>query len=177
MTILVTLLYSCEGDIFIRYHFTGLSVENAQNMGELPAVSIGDSIPKEAYVLRMNLFPVETERTGRYLDTESPPFNANPIDSIFIYSDKEFNDTLPVGSLLNDLFLIYNGNYMNTSDLNKLEITNVYSGRFNEEPVPKYADLLLMIPPDSTQYFRFYVRIRLNDGTMFLDTTDQVKLY
>lgn len=171
------LLVSCEGDIYLKYHFSGLEIENADNSGEWPVVSSADSIRKEAYVLRLNLFPVEESRNGRYLDPETPPINSNPIDSISIFSGTKFNDTLPAGSRLNSVFRIFNRSYWHVYPIDDFKIANVYNSDFMDEPVPEYVDILLIIPPDSIRNYEFYVFMKLRDGTIFLDSTEIIKLY
>lgn len=170
-------IVSCEGDITLRYHFTGLSVENAVNTGELPQVTTSDSIPKEAYAIRLYLYPEELSRDGRYLDPETPPSNSNPIDSIAIYSGTKFNDTLQAGARLNSVFRIFNRNYQHVYPVDDFKIANVYNSDFMDEPVPEYVDLLLIIPPDSIRNYKFHVLMRFKDGTSFLDSTELIRLY
>jgi hypothetical protein len=170
-------LFSCEGDIQMTYYYSGLEALHAQNTGEKPELTSLDSIPKEAYVLRLNLFPVESERDGRYLDPETPPKNSNQVTEIIITSDKDFDSTLIAGSNLNHAFLVYNGNYLATSFLEEINYHSVYTDDFYDDPVPDYVDLLLMIRPDSVQYYRFFVEMTLKDGTVYRDSTSFIKLY
>lgn len=173
----LTTLSSCEGDIQMTYYYSGLEALHAQNLGDEPELTSLDSIPKEAYVLRLNLFPIESERDGRYLDPETPPRNSNQVTEIIISSDKDFDSSLVAGSNLNHTFLIHNGNYLATSFLEEINYHSVYTKDFYDDPVPDYVDLLLMIRPDSVQYYRFFVEMTLKDGTVYRDSTSAIKLY
>jgi hypothetical protein len=170
--------FNCEGDISIDYEFTDLTVEHAENTGDVPVINALDSIPAAAYVLRLNLFPVEVSRgRGRYLDTETPPRNVNWPDSIHVTADIDFDAEHPAGTSLNDYFIIFNHNYMHTSTLDELHITNQYSHLFYDDPLPKYADLLLMELPTETGNFAFTVYFELKDGTNYLKTTESIRIY
>lgn len=170
-------MLSCEGDISLDYEFTDLSVENAENTGGAPVVSPLDSISAASYVLRLNLFPVEVSRSrGRYLDAETPPRNINRPDSINITANLDFDMEHPAGTSLNDYFLILNHNYLHTSTLDDLYITNQYTYLFYDEPLPKYADLLLMEMPEIEGDFIFTVYLELLDGTSFAQSTTLIRL-
>lgn len=176
--ILITVMLSCEGDISLDYKFTDLTVENAENTGEMPVVNTLDSIPAAAYVIRMNLFPEEVSRSrGRYFDTETPPRNTNRPDSINVFANIDFNLEHPAGASLNEYFVIFNHSYLNTSTLDDPYITNQYSHLFYEEPMPNYADLLLMELPDESGDFEFTVYMKLADGTAFSKTTNLIRIY
>jgi len=176
LTVLFTLL-SCEGDYSITYEFTGLSIEHAENTGEAPAVTNVDSIPANAYVLRLNLYPKELSRSGRYLDRETPPTNVNAPDSILVISNMDFDSDHPAGTSLNDFFLIFNHSYFYTSDLEDLLITNQHYDGYYDTPWPEFADLLLTTPPEISGNHKFFVYLRLKDGTEFIDSTNAIKLY
>ena len=172
--------FSCEGDYHITYKWTGLDAVNADNLGEKPKPSLSDSIPYKAYVLRLNLFPEQLSKKGRYLDRETPPTNVNYVDSIMITCNKNFSSAYPKGSCLNDCFLIFNDSYLHTSNLHRgtIDITNRYSSKFMDTPIPEYADLLLIKNPDIVMdSCIFFVFFQLRDKTIFRDSTNRFKLY
>jgi len=171
------LFSGCEGDYDITYKFTGLKLEHAENSSHLPLPSSADSIPASTYVLRMNLFPLELSREGRYLDRETPPENSNRPDSILVTSTNNFNSTHPAGQSLNDMFLIFNQNYFVTSSLDEIYITNQYAENYFDHPVPEYADLLLTGIADLPRNHSFNVKLFLHDGTVFEDSTTVIRLY
>ncbi|NOQ72769.1 MAG: DUF5034 domain-containing protein [Crocinitomix sp.] len=176
--LLITLIFSCEGDISLDYEFSDLTLENAENMGEQPVVNSLDSIPAAAYVIRMNLFPVEVSRSrGRYFDTETPPNNVNRPTSIKVSANIDFDLAHPAGSSLNNYFVIFNHSYMHTSPLDDPYITNRYAHLFYEEPMPKYADLLLMQLPEHSDDFIFTVEMELMDGASYSKTTEIIRIY
>jgi len=175
---LVVILFSgCEGDYSITYKITGLEVGHAENTGEVPVENTLDSIPGIAYAIRLNLFPIETSRTGRYLDRETPPSNTNPPDSIHVTCDKEFSSSYPVGSFLNSILLVYNHSYFNVRTLDNVYFTNQYYEGYYDQPLPEFADLLLIESPELSQDYKFYVTLYLSDGTVFIDSTTNIHLY
>lgn len=171
------LFSSCEGDYDITYNITGLDVAHAENTGDVPVENTLDSIPGIAYAIRLHLFPVEISRSGRYLDRETPPSNSNPPDSIHVTCNKDFNASYVAGSLLNDLFLVYNHSYFNVNTLDNIYFTNQYYEDYYDQPIPEFADLLLIESPGLSQDFKFYVSLYLRDGTVFVDSTINIHLY
>lgn len=168
---------SCEGDYSIAYNITGLDLSHAENTGEVPIESTLDSIPGIAYAIRLHLYPVELSRSGRYLDRETPPSNSNPPDSVHVICNKDFNTSYLKGSLLDELFLVYNHSYFNVRTLDNVYFTNQYYEGYYDQPLPEFADLLLVESPDISQEFKFYVTLYLRDGTVFMDSTTNVHLY
>lgn len=177
ISLLFLFLISCEGDYDITYKFTDLSLEHAENSGKKPIYSNADSISASYYVLRLNLFPVELSRKGRYLDRETPPGNVNPIDSILVTSNNDFNATHPEGSSLSKMFRILNSNYFHTSSLNKPYISNQYSEDFYTNPLPNYADLLLIGQADLPKNHIFKVKLFFHDGSTLTDSSSVIRLY
>ncbi len=100
-------IYSCEGDQELRFVFTDLSVENTTSEMGMPHVNYGDSLSGNLYGIRMNLYPEETSRKGRYFDPfEAPAIGGNAFRYIFITSNKDFDEEHPAGTLLNGVFII-----------------------------------------------------------------------
>lgn len=169
--------FSCEGDMDMRYKWIALNAVNADHSGREPAATTQTILPAINYVLRLELVPMETDRRkGRYVDSEMEPKNVNPVDSILITSTTNFSTAYPAGAALNDLFLIYNGNLMQTSPVDAFYITNVYRDNYTDKPIPDHADLLLMQKPDSVRSFRFAVYLHFKDRTVFTDTTSAIVL-
>lgn len=155
-----------------------MAAENAENTGAVPVVNTLDSIPASAYVIRLNLFPVEVSRSkGRYFDTETPPRNTNWPLSIVVTANIDFDSEHPAGTSLSDYFVIFNHSYMHTSPLDDPFITNRYTHLFYEEPMPSYADLMLMQVPDFSGDFTFTVSMELNDGTIYSHSTEIIRIY
>jgi hypothetical protein len=179
----VSLMFvSCEGDIGISYKFGGLDVYHLDNTGSIPQKSSDDSLPGIAYGIRLDLHSVETGRgNGRYIDyDETPPRNENPMRAIYITSDQPFDASHPAGSLVNDKFYYFPGNYANSEALldSTPFVLNVQSMReFPEMEFAEYADLLLINPPENLSKRSFTVRVVLRDSTEMTSNTTLIKLY
>ncbi len=179
----VSLMFvSCEGDIYIDYKFGGLDVYHLDNTGNVPQKSTADSLPGMSYGLRLDLHSVETSRgRGRYVDyNDAPPRNENSMRAIYITSDQPFDASHPAGSLLNDKFYYFPGNYSNSVALldSTPFVLNVQSMReFPEMEFAEYADLLLINPPNNLGERRFTVRIVLQDSTEMIANTSLIHLY
>lgn len=156
----------CEGDYLITYRFTGLDAIHAENTGRLPAPTTLDTIPANAYVLRLLLFPEELSRKGRYLDRETPPDNVNPIRQYNLTSNADFDAAHPKGTSLLDLFQGFDGSFF--ADGN--------SPYFYDSPEPAFWDFLLLTPPTLSRSHVFTASITLADGTQFIDSTTTVYL-
>lgn len=171
-------LFSCENDASISFRFTDLKLEHAINDSVYPTPTSLDSIPAEGYVLRMNLFPFESYNDGGDLDFEHPPQNTNKPISILVTSNDHFDQNHSAGDTLNDLFLIFNDSYYNTSTLDELEIGGGYNPNYSvQRPYPEHADLLLMKKPNLSEYHSFKVELLMRDSTVFIDSTSIIKLY
>jgi hypothetical protein len=173
---------SCEGDISVGYKFGGLDVYHLDNTGSIPQKSTADSLPGIAYGLRLDFHSVETYRgRGRYVDyNDDPPSNENSMRAIYITSNEPFDASHPAGSLLNDKFYYFPGNYANSEALldSTPFVLNVQSMReFPEMEFVEYADLLLINPPNYLGQRSFTVRIVLQDSTEMIANTSLIKLY
>jgi hypothetical protein len=156
-----------------------MQVQNADNTSKFPEVSSADSLSSNTYCLLLNMDTEELSRQGRYLDTESPPRNMNPLDSLVITSDVLFNSVYPVGANLADHFTILNESYFFSIPANSTghyNITNQHSENFYKEPNVLRIHLLLNEKPQILGLRQFKVEFILKDGTTFLDSLN-VKLF
>ncbi|PCJ64398.1 MAG: hypothetical protein COA58_13675 [Bacteroidetes bacterium] len=179
-TFLSGLLLSCEGDYYIDYEWVSMDAIHGNNSNKWPEPSSDDSISADHYVLILQMETNELKREGRYLDQESPPSNVNGLDSLFIYSSKDFDSEHPANSNLTDLFVILNDTYYSTLPADGSEgywINNHQSPRFYDDPNVTHIDLMLQQKPSLKDSFRFYVRMVLDDGTAFTDSTTSIALF
>ena len=171
---------ACHGtgdDFSVKYEFTGMSVENAQNLGELPEPTSLDSIPAVAYVIRVNLFSDILAEGSAAADTDHPPENFNHVDSIEVTSSSNFGIGFPSGSSLNDNFIQFNSSYFHTFSLDQLRITNYWNEDYKSNPVPSKIELMLLTPPALPSTHVFTVKLYLEDGSVHIDSTAQILLY
>lgn len=177
---LLILLVSCEGDFSIEYEWLGMTAHNASNVSEYPQISLEDSIPKSIFCLYLNMETVELSRKGRYLDSETPPVNINPLDSLIITSNEDFDLVHPAGTNLAGFFEILNGNYFFTIPADGSEgfhIANNHAHNYEDSPNVEEIELLLIEGPNLNSTHTFTIIFMLEDGTSFYSTTDPIKLY
>lgn len=178
--LLLVLAFSCENDDYsIKYQFTGLSADHLSNVGSIPELCGCDSIPDNAYGIRLYLYPEIVSVGEANPDAHDyPPINVNRIDSIAITSDKDFDLNHPAGSSLTELFYYFNNGYFYTQPAEPTPyINNYYDIDFKNNPVPSHADFLLSVPAGSTEPHSFYIEIFLLDGLHFTTSLSPVKLY
>lgn len=179
----LVLLVACEGDQTVKYKWTRLDVTNLDNTSRYPAPTGLDSISKSVYGIRLYLFPVETYRKGRYFDEyESIVINENPVDTISISSTQDLylaNDTFIAGEPINSLFYHFNNTYSTSAQMSfyGLPANAYYYDNYKDVPYPEYVDLLLMFPPINSIEQRFRIYMRMDDGQVYVDTTESIKLF
>ncbi len=145
--VLLLALSSCEGDQTVRFKFTNLELVHLTSEHGMPIVFDADSAIGALYGIRMNLFPEETYRKGRYFDSyDSPPYLESDMKSIVITSNQDFDDLHPAGSILNDCFYRFPGSYVDADTLTDtlgFRILSQYFPGYPDIIFPEYSDLLL----------------------------------
>jgi hypothetical protein len=173
-------LVSCEGDQTVRFRFTKLELEHLSSEGGNVKVTGVDSMQKELYGIRMNLFPVETFRKGRYFDPETPAEEEDRIKYIYITSDQDFDNDHPANTLLNEKFYYFPGNFLYSSPLKDstcFPVLAKYLPDFPDNNFPDYADLLLIGYSENNLPRKFYIKLKFQSGSTFSDSTSIIKLY
>jgi hypothetical protein len=172
-------LVSCEGDQTVNFRFTKLVLEHLSSEGGNVFVTGVDSMQKTLYGIRMNLFPVETYRKGRYFDPETPAEEEDRIKYIYITSDEEFDSEHPANTLLNEKFYYFPGNFIYCSQLKDstcFPVLAKYLPDFPENNFPDYADLLLREYPENNSPRKFYIQLVFQSGATFSDSTSVIQL-
>ena len=161
----------------ISYVFSNVEIKNGINTGEMPVVSNDTVIIANAYFIRVDLFPVIVdEGTGASVLDETP-YNENPLDSILVSSNYDFDGTQVAGVSLNKNFVYYNDSYLNLSPLDEMRVTNSTHDNFLDDPIPKKIDLLLVSPPNLPSYQQFKMKFFFRDGSTKEDSTSKIYLY
>ncbi len=160
------------------YETVSMTLSNAYNNGEIPTEA-GDSVPKNAYVIQLNLTmePREHEGADSY---ESDFRNEDHVTSFSITSSDTFNGIAPNLSL-NHLFKI-------KERYSDYELTDYYGSIFSgDKPAIGVGEtvpsswissnyLALKITPNEGGHQTFYVSGTLSDGRVLSDSIT-VKLY
>jgi hypothetical protein len=179
--VLLLILISCEGDQTVRFKFTNLELVHLSSEAGNPIVIDDDSTKGVLYGIRMNLFPEETYRKGRYFDAyDSPPYLESDMKSIVITSNQDFDDLHPAGNILNDCFYRFPGSYLLADTLRDTLGFWILSDDFPGYPdviFPEYYDLLLLKYPTVHVSRTFFIRMTFSDGTALSDSTELIKLF
>jgi hypothetical protein len=174
-------LVSCEGDQTVRFKFTNLELDHLSSEQGIPIVIDADSAKGALYGIRMNLFPEETYRKGRYFDAyDSPPYLESDMKSIVITSSHDFDEDHPEGAILNDCFYRFPGTYLLADTLTDTLGFRIFSDDFPDYPdviFPEYYDLLLLKYPTVHVSRTFFIRMTFSDGTVLSDSTEVIKLF
>ena len=174
-------LIACEGDQTLRYKIGGLSVVPLETSLAYPIELTSNSCAASTFGLRLDLMSYETYRKGRYFDYyESYAQCENPIKYLRITSPVDFNVSHPAGTLLNDCFYYFPGDYSMVEgmliDSTPPKITARYMPDYETQNFPLYADLLLLELPTSEITTPFQVEIELSDGTVYQSSTSAITL-
>ncbi|MBA3665813.1 MAG: DUF5034 domain-containing protein [Bacteroidetes bacterium] len=159
------------------YEVVGMSLGNSNNTGENPFDASIDSIPKQAYAIKITLN--EVMRIKREGDAQENGFiNEDQLTSLNIFSLNNFDGSHTAGTSLNSYFLTQlNSSATIDGFISKGQIGG---GKYNGG---NYIDswstdqyFYLMIPPSSPSSQSFVVEIGFSDGRSMSDTI-KVKLY
>jgi hypothetical protein len=154
------------------FSYTGLNLEGARTTNGYPEMTTAPT-SVQLFGLKLNLFPVEGDNEYEYDYNEGTLVNTNPIVGMKIWSN-EMYDTVQPGGNLNAYFLHFKGNYFSVDSISQTgaiqPIANNYP-EYSDHPYAAYTYLIARTPPSPGSY-RFFVRLTLNDGTIFTDSTD-----
>lgn len=178
----ILLVSSCtkSSDKEAAFKINGLDIYPLDISGEMPEVVWVDSMKMNTYGFRMNLF-TSIVKSAKYFDeNEGSVSCVNGIKAIAITCSDSFAPGFPKGSLLNRRFANFIGSY---SELGKIEdngalgVSRKFYPDYSKNPIPSYADLLLMRAPEWPGTYKFYVKLNLFDNTTLIDSTPLIKLY
>jgi hypothetical protein len=179
--LLTILLISCEGDQTLRYRITGLEAIPLETSAAYPVELTGTTCSAGTFGIRLDLKTIETYRKGRYFDYyESYADCENNFKYLRIRSTTDFNATHPAGTLLNDCFYYFPGDYTQVTgvlvDSTPPEITARYMPDYETQNFPLYADLLMLEKPSEEISLSFDVEIEWSNGFIFQSSTPVITL-
>lgn len=169
--------YACAKHIPATYEVVSMSLSNSNNTSETPYDAITDSVPKQAYAIKITLNEVMRKKTEG--DAQENGFmNEDQLTSMNIFSLNNFNGTHPTGTSLNSYFLTQLSNSSTIEAF--ISKGQIGGGKYKDG---SYTDswsteqfLFLMTPPDTTGYQSFVVELEFSDGRNMKDTIT-VKLF
>lgn len=170
-------LSACSKHIPSKFEVVSMQLGNSNSTGEKPFDATVDSIPKQAYALKMTL--QEEMRQEMAGDPQSNGFiNEDQLIAISIFSLNNFDSLHPAGSSLNSYFLTQ----LNAASTIEafLAKAQLGGGKYLEG---NYTDtwstdhyFYLMTPPANPGKYNFVLALELSDGRKMSDTVN-VKLY
>ncbi|HRP90899.1 MAG TPA: DUF5034 domain-containing protein [Edaphocola sp.] len=196
--ILVVLLFPLIAEVMISCcdcidsligHYTNktMIVKNLDNSGPNPLTTTTNSVPKEAFGIRVQL---TRERTACLAPPQSffiqsayatsckcpPPnqlFAQDSVVTIQIFTLNDFDPNHPANSDVSDYFKVFEGSTFSTiTDFIKKKKTVLYS----DDELELDFDVLLMTPPSLNQSHKFKVKITLSDGRILEEMTPSIDL-
>lgn len=149
---------------------------NLDNSGYGPKIATSDSVPEEAFGLRLQL---EREKTAFYKSFQPvffqsayaftrmcPPPQIRPRDSVTgikVFTLNDFNASHQAGSDISAYFKVFERNsFTPIEDYIKKYQTVLYTDQQLEET----RDILLMTPPVLNKRHQFKVEISMSDGRL-----------
>lgn len=166
----------CPEPLIEYYSNKEFTLFNLDNSGYEPKITTADSVPKEAFGVRLQL---EREKTAFYkpiqpvffqsayaFRRECPPPRILPRDSVLslkVFTLNDFDASHPAGSDVSDYFKVFErNNFRPIEPYLKAENTTLFS----EEQLKEKLDLLLMTAPVLNKSHQFKIEISLSDGRL-----------
>jgi Domain of unknown function (DUF5034) len=174
--IIVCCFYSCSKSIPSTFEVVGMSLSNSNNSDQIPFDATTDSVPKNAYAIKLTLNEVMRMQTEGGDPLDNGFINEDRLISFQINSLNNFDATHPTGSSLNAYFLTQ----LSSSATIEAYVSkgNIGSGKYDGF---NYMDnwstqqyLYLMTPPGSAGNQSFIVEIGFSDGRTLSDTVNVI---
>lgn len=178
----------CMDSSFLSYTNCSISTLNLDNSGISPQIASSNSIPKDAFGLRLVLLRSEDVCEHKHsnsifiqsayaLSCDCPPkFEYQPLNiikSLKINTQNDFDSIHPSGSDITELFFEFKENRFTSLD-DFVENLDTVIPNFLD-PIFEF-DLLLMSSPTIGQDHEFQVSIELSDGRTLNAKTGILKL-
>lgn len=184
----------CAEVIFKNYTNESVLVKNLDNSGQDPVVSVSNSIDKDAYGIRVEVYREITafnkKTTPTFFQSAyatscqcPPPEQFFPIDSVMsikIFTLNDFDLAHSADSDISDYFKVYQQYFFRTINDYLKSTPNGYGNSslvlYDESELEIKVDLLLMTVPTINDQHRFKVEIILSDGRILELETPEIEL-
>lgn len=179
---------NCDDSIHFSYSNCSMTISNLDNSGAEPVVTQSNTISKDAFGIRVEIFRNEhickvkpnnsfIFQSAYAMSCDCPPeFLYFPVDSIIdlkITSLKDFDSEHLADADVSEYFYVRDGN--NFTALAKYLDWNLSVAYDYTNPSLEF-DLLLMYPPTMGAEQQFAVAIELSDGRVFNAQTEVLQL-
>ncbi len=188
MAELVVACCNCMDSVMKLYTHQEMTIEHLDNSGAEPVLTLGSSIVKEAYGLRLSIRRTEyiacaPQYRGLFIQSAyafscscPPPLQYDPLETITaisIISLNDFNDEHSAGTEVTGYFKVYNRyTFTPISDF----LANHSWEIFDEDALIDHIDLLLMTAPSVTGQHQFKLVVTLSDNRTLEYTSTPVQL-
>lgn len=178
---------NCLEPVFGRYTHLSISLNNLNNAGISPVLTENDTIPKQAYGIRINLnaaaLACATPKPA-FLVSSSYAFSCKcyPANVLFakdsmvqlqIFTLNPFDELHPAGAEITEYFKRFtHPNYSEISDWVQTKTNTIYDA----SNLNSSFDILLMNAPKELTQHAFRVRISLSDGRILETLTPSIVL-
>lgn len=178
---------SCIDPLIGHYTNKAMIVKNVDNSGPEPLTTMANSVPKEAFGIRVQLTRERTAclspsqsffvQSAYATSCECPPPNQllarDSVTTIQIFTLNDFDTNHPTNSDVSDYFKVFKGTAFSTiADFVKKKNTVLYS----DNELALDFDVLLMTPPSLNQSHNFKIKITLSDGRILEGVTPSIDL-
>jgi hypothetical protein len=175
----------CLEPIYINYTNCSLTINNLDNSGAEPIVTLSNTFSKDAFGIKVvinnneNICKVKTNKSFFFQSAYAtschcpPELQYLPIDSISsvkVTTNKDFDSQHSENSDVSEYFFVFSGN-----EFYKIE-ENIVKTFYDFNNSKLEFDLLLMTPPTIGKEHQFKVTIELSDGRTLNAQTDLLEL-
>ncbi|MEI6089042.1 MAG: DUF5034 domain-containing protein [bacterium] len=169
-----------------EYTYDNFIARNIDNSGIDPIIAVNDSIPKEAYGIRLEFSLKQIIAQANIGFSFSPRAYAwdcfcppdvqylpkDTISSIVITTTNDFDNQHPKTSEVTELFKVLSqGKYITINDY-----TNHPGRIYYDAPVEEIVDVFLITPPEFIGEHSFKIDVTLSDSRVFSFTTKTIYL-
>ena len=172
---------------FIK-HYTNklIEIQNIDNSGSEAIITTANSVPKEAFGIRIRLHSEKTAcvypsrsffiQTASATKCDCPPeyqiLASDSVTAIQVFTLNDFDTNHPANSDISDYFKVFQrSSFITIADYIKSYRTVLY----DDNELDLKIDLLLMTPPATSKSYKFEIKITLSDGRILEGESTAIK--
>lgn len=187
ISLIVASCCDCIDPIIEHYTNKTITVKNIDNSGMLPEVTNANSVPKEAFGIRVQLNREKTAYLNSFklffiqpayaTSCDCPPLNQfearDSVITIQVFTLNNFDINHDANADVSAYFKVFEKSTFST--LTEF-ITDYNTLLYDDNKLDLTFDMLLMTPPSLTTNHSFKVKITLSDGRIIEGTTNTIEL-
>lgn len=184
---LISACCNCLEPVFSKYTHQSISLNNLNNAGISPVLTENDTIPKQAYGIRINLNATvlacatpkpafllgSSYAFGCRCEPANVFFAKDSLVQIQVFTLNAFDELHPAGAEITEYFKRFtHPNFTEISDW----VQTKNNTKYDVSDINSSFDILLITAPKELTQHVFKVRISLSDGRVFEATTSSLVL-